>query len=152
MEKNMKVREIMTREPICCLPSDSAQDVATLLRDHNIGSAPVVLDHDSGKLIGIITDRDLCCTIMASGLEPKATPIKRFVTVTPLTCREEDDVEACLALMRLFQIRRVPIVDAEGCCIGIVSQADLVRHKPEHLMSILPEISKTRPEPARLSA
>jgi CBS domain-containing protein len=148
----MKVREIMTQKPVCCLPSDTAQEVAKMLRDHNIGCVPVVLDHDSGKLIGIITDRDLCCTIMASGLEPRATPIKRFVTVTPITCRDEDDVEACLALMRLYQIRRVPVVNASEQCIGIVSQADLVRHRPERLMTILPEISETRPEPTRLSA
>lgn len=149
----MKVRDVMTPEPICCLPSDTAQDVAIMLRDHNVGSLPVVLDHETRKLIGIVTDRDLCCTVIASGLEPKATPIKRLVTMNPITCREEDNVEACLGYMQLFQIRRIPIVDQEGRCIGIVSQADLaLRHEPAHLTKVLPEISKTRPEPARLTA
>ena len=149
----MKVHEVMTADPICCLPSDTAQEVATILRDHNIGSVPVVLDHDTRRLIGIITDRDLCCTVIASGLEPKATPIKRLITVSPITCRESDDIEACLSYMQAFQIRRIPVVDQEGRCIGIVSQADLaLRHEPGHLTRILPEISKTRPEPAKMTA
>ncbi len=142
----MKVSNVMTPDPVCCLPGDTAEKAAKILRDHNVGSVPVVLDHKSRQLIGIITDRDLCCTVVASGLEPKATPIKRFVTSNPVTCREDDTVEDCANLMQVYQVRRIPVIDEEERCIGIVSQADLARHKAVKTLETLVEVSQTRPE------
>jgi CBS domain-containing protein len=148
----MKVSDVMTPDPVCCLPTDTAEKTAKILRDHNVGSVPVVLDHKSRQLIGIITDRDLCCTVVASGLEPKATPIKRFVTTNPLTCRIDDSVDVCVNLMQVYQLRRIPVIDDEERCIGIVSQADLARHNTEKTIETLAEVSKSRPESFSLSA
>ena len=53
----MKIREVMSPHPVCCLPTDSAQRVARIMCDHNIGSLPVVMDQESRKLVGVITDR-----------------------------------------------------------------------------------------------
>jgi CBS domain-containing protein len=142
----MKVSDVMTPDPVCCLPTDTAEKAAKILRDHNVGAVPVVLDRKSRQLIGIITDRDLCCTVVASGLEPKATPIKRFVTTNPLTCRESDTVEVCVSLMQLYQLRRIPVIDDEERCIGMVSQADLARHKAAKTLETLEEVSQSRPE------
>ena len=71
----MKVQELMTQHPVCCRPTDTANMVAEILRDEDIGSIPVVSEGDSGRLVGIITDRDLCCRILAAGipLSPKRT-------------------------------------------------------------------------------
>jgi CBS domain-containing protein len=127
----MKVREVMTPDPICCVPSDPAQKVAKIMCDQNVGSVPVVDDPQSRKLIGMITDRDLCCSVIAKGLEPKSTPIEKFITSNPVTCRDGENVEKCERAMQEHQIRRIPIVDSEGRCIGIVSQADLaLKDKP----------------------
>jgi CBS domain-containing protein len=142
----MKVSDVMTPDPVCCLPTDTAEKSAKILRDHNVGAVPVVLDRKSRQLIGIITDRDLCCTVVASGLEPKATPIKRFVTSNPLTCRESDTVDVCINLMQLYQLRRIPVIDDEERCIGMVSQADLARHKAAKTLETLEEVSQARPE------
>ena len=142
----MKVSDVMTPDPVCCLPTDTAEKAAKILRDHNVGAVPVVLDRKSRQLIGIITDRDLCCTVVASGLEPKATPIKRFVTSNPLTCRESDTVDVCMNLMQLYQLRRIPVIDDEERCIGMVSQADLARHKAAKTLETLEEVSQARPE------
>jgi CBS domain-containing protein len=127
----MKVREVMTPDPICCVPSDPARKVAKIMCDQNVGSVPVVDDPQSRKLIGMITDRDLCCSVIAKGLEPKSTPIEKFITSNPVTCRDGENVEKCERAMQEHQIRRIPIVDSEGRCIGIVSQADLaLKDKP----------------------
>lgn len=142
----MKVTDVMTPAPVCCLPGDTAEKAAKIMRDHNVGSVPVVLDHKSRQLIGIITDRDLCCTVVASGLEPKATPIKRFVTTNPLTCRESDSVDVCLNLMQVYQLRRIPVIDDEARCIGVVAQADLARHNITKTLETLVEVSRSRPE------
>jgi CBS domain-containing protein len=149
----MKVSDVMTPDPICCTPKDTAEKVAKILRDHNVGSVPVVLDQKSRQLIGIITDRDLCVTVVASGLEPKATPIKRFVTSNPVTCQSDDSLDTCISAMQTYQVRRIPVVDDEGRCIGIVAQADLaLRNKTEKTIETLVEVSKSRPESYSLTA
>ena len=139
----MKIREIMTPEPVCCTPEDTAQKVAKILRDQNIGSVPVVLDQQSRTLLGMITDRDLCCSIVADGVDPKTKKIEKLISLNPVSCRDGENIDACERLMQEHQIRRIPVVDGEGRCIGIVAQADLaLREKPEKISRTVAEISK----------
>jgi CBS domain-containing protein len=139
----MKIREIMTPGPVCCTPEDTAQKVAKILRDQNIGSVPVVLDQQSRTLLGMITDRDLCCSTVADGLDPKTTKIEKLISLSPVSCRDGENIDACERLMQEYQIRRIPVVDGEGRCIGIVAQADLaLREKPEKVSKTVAEISK----------
>jgi CBS domain-containing protein len=112
--------------------------------EHRIGSVPVVIDQQSRELIGVITDRDLCCSIIAAGLDPKTTPIQKFITLDPLTCRDGENLDNCERVMQKYQIRRVPIVDGENRVIGIIAQADLaLRDKPEKVSKTVAEISKS---------
>jgi CBS domain-containing protein len=90
----VKIREIMSRDPACCVLTDTAQTVAKILCDRNIGSMPVV-DEQSRKLAGVITDRDLCCSVIAQGMDPKTTTIEKLITLSPLTCREGENIETC---------------------------------------------------------
>jgi CBS domain-containing protein len=139
----MKIREVMSPNPVCCLPTDSAQRVARIMCDRNIGSVPVVMDQESLKLVGVVTDRDLCCSVVADGLDPKTTNIEKFMTLNPVTCREEEGLENCERLMQEHQIRRIPIVDAKDGVIGIVAQADLaLKDKPDRVSKTVAEISK----------
>jgi CBS domain-containing protein len=139
----MKVRDVMTSNPVCCVPSDTAQKVAQVLRDQNIGSLPVVTDQHSRMLLGMITDRDICCTIVADGRDPKSTPIGNHVSADIVTCRDGENLDNCERLMQTHQIRRIPVVDGEGRCVGIVAQADLaLKDKPEKVSKTVAEISK----------
>jgi len=139
----VKIREIMSRDPACCVLSDTAQTVAKILCDRSIGSMPVVADQRSRKLVGMITDRDLCCSVIAEGMDPKTTQIEKLITLAPLTCRDGENIEICERLMQEHQVRRIPIVDAEDRVIGIVSQADLaLKDKPERVSKTVAEISK----------
>ncbi|MGZ4871337.1 MAG: CBS domain-containing protein, partial [Candidatus Angelobacter sp.] len=70
----------MTKQPICCSPSDMAQKVAQMMRQHDVGAIPVVSDLVSKNLVGIITDRDLCISAMADGKDPRTTPIAGYFT------------------------------------------------------------------------
>ncbi|HEY1526953.1 MAG TPA: CBS domain-containing protein [Candidatus Angelobacter sp.] len=133
----MKVREVMTPDPVCCVPSDTAQKVAQVLRDENVGSLPVVVDRQSLKLIGMITDRDICCSMVAYGLDPKKT------TIEIVSCRDGENLDKCERAMQEHQLRRIPVVDGDGRCIGIVSQADLaLKDKAEKVSKTVAEISK----------
>jgi CBS domain-containing protein len=141
----MKVRDAMTPDPVCCLTTDSAQKVAGILCKQGVGSIPVVTDHESRKLIGIITDRDLCCSVVANGLNPQSTPIEKFISQNPATCREDASLDNCEQLMQERQVRRIPIVDGDGRVIGLVSQADLaLKDKPEKVGKTVAEVSRPR--------
>jgi CBS domain-containing protein len=128
--------------------SEACRECAILNRlahfAHNVGSIPVIENEQSRKLIGIITDRDLCCSVIVGGLDPMSTTIANFMTLSPVSCRDGDNLDECERAMQEHQIRRIPVVDGEGRCIGIVSQADLaLKEKPENVSKTLAEISKS---------
>jgi CBS domain-containing protein len=83
--------------------------VAEIVRDRNVGSLPVIADQQSHKLIGMITDRDLCCSVIANGLDPKNTQIERFISANPVTCRDGENVEKCERAMQEHQLRRASL-------------------------------------------
>jgi len=139
----MRVKDVMTQYPVCCRSSDSAQSVAKALRDEDVGSLPVIADADSGRLVGIITDRDLCCIIIAQGLDPATTAIEVVMNRSPVSCRAEQSLDACEKLMQTHQVRRIPVINEQGRCIGMLSQADLARlEQPDKVHHTLAEISK----------
>lgn len=111
----------------------------------SVGSIPVVTDHESRKLIGVITDRDLCCSVLADGLDAQTTVIEKFVSRNPVACREGNNLDDCEQLMQEHQVRRIPIVDGDGRVIGIVSQADLaLKDKPEKVAKTVAAVSKPK--------
>jgi CBS domain-containing protein len=149
----MKVREVMTPNPVVCLSEDSAQKVAVMMRENNIGSVPVVADRQSRTLLGVITDRDIAIKIVADGLDPRKTPIEKHITLNPVTCRDGENLEKCEKAMQEHQIRRILIVDAENKVIGIVAQADLaLKEKPEKVASTVGEISKPESDSTKIAA
>jgi len=139
----VKIKEVMSPNPACCLPTDRAQQVAKLMCDRDVGAMPVVVDQQSRKLVGMITDRDLCCSLVAKGLDSKSTTIEKFISADPVACRDGENVEKCERAMQEHQIRRVPIADSEDRVIGIVSQADVALHdKAERVSKTVAEISR----------
>lgn len=118
----MKVSDLMTVDPACCKPSDSVQDAARMMLDNDCGQVPVV--GDEGQLVGVITDRDIACRCVAEG-KSNETRVADLMSRDIVTASPEDDVESCCAKMEKHQVRRLPVVDAQGCCCGMISQADV---------------------------
>ena len=138
----MKVRQIMTPEPLCCAIFEPVQNAARMMKEWDVGSLPVVADQRSYRLRGIVTDRDLC-TVLAEGTDPATTPVEKVMTSHPATCKSDDDVDNCAKVMQEHQVRRVPVVDDQGNCIGIVAQADLaLKGKLRQVSETVAEISK----------
>jgi len=125
-----KVRDVMTKHPVCCVPSDTVHHVASVMRDKDVGCLPVVEEHSSRRLVGVITDRDVCCRAIADGHDPKKTAIEPYITRNLITCLADDDLKHCEKLLQMHVIHRVPVVDDEGRCIGIVALPD-IPDKPE---------------------
>lgn len=127
----MTCREIMTPNPSCCLPSDSVAIAAQIMRRNDVGSVLIVSDHEQNRLLGILTDRDLAIKVIADGRDPHATRLDEVMSLHPVSCAEDDDSSRALQLMAEHQVRRIPIVDDNGCLCGIVAQADLALHEDE---------------------
>jgi CBS domain-containing protein len=119
----MKAQDLMTTEPACCTPSTTVREAAQLMRDHDCGCIPVV-EGESLKLVGVVTDRDIACRCIAEGKSPE-TPVREIMTTKPQRCHPEDDIVAVEQIMIEAQVRRVPVVDARDCCVGMIAQADL---------------------------
>lgn len=124
----MNIREVMTRDPSCCIPSDTVATAAQTMRREDVGPVPVVSDHSEKRLVGILTDRDLAVRVVAEGRDPHNTRVDEVMTTNPVTCREDDDVMNVIRLMADHQIRRIPVVDSSSRLAGIVAQADIARH------------------------
>src|SRR2546423_8007454 len=121
----MKSSEVMTKDPSCCLPTDTVFEAAQLMKSEDVGPIPVVGDKQARKLEGIVTDRDLALKVVAKGLDPKTTKVRDVMTTDVVTCRPDDDANQALELMEQHQVRRIPIVDDNKSLVGIIAQADV---------------------------
>jgi CBS domain-containing protein len=124
----MKVREIMTAEPVTCTPETSLLEVARRMEHRNCGSLPVVTTAGTG-VVGIVTDRDIVVRAVSKGRNPLDLTAESVMTAPAVTISDDASVDDCMELMEGKQIRRVPIVDSQGTLVGIVAQADIARHE-----------------------
>ena len=123
----MKVADLMTREVRACTIDDSLNAAARIMWDHDCGCAPVVDAH--GKLVGIVTDRDICMAAYTQGSPLDAIPVERVMSgARVISCARGDDLETAHQLMRTHEIHRLPVVDTRGRPIGILSLSDVINH------------------------
>ena len=140
----MKCREVMTENPVCCLPNDSVSQAARVMRREHIGPVPVVNDDRTRELIGIVTDRDLAVKVVAESRDPNRTTVADVMTHTIVVCREDDSLSSAIAAMEEYQIRRIPVIDQGGRIVGIISQADVATrvYETEQSAEMVEEISR----------
>jgi CBS domain-containing protein len=139
-----KCKEVMTKDPIYCLPNNMVSDAAALMRKEHIGSILVVENEETKKLVGIVTDRDLALKVVADGLDAKSTKVEAVMTHKVITRRSNNDVQKALDSMAKYQLRRIPIVDKDNKILGIIAQADVatrVNH-PKKTAAMMKEISQ----------
>jgi CBS domain-containing protein len=122
----MLAKEIMTRDPQCCTPNDTLQIAARLMADFDCGCLPVVERSDRNRVVGVLTDRDIAVRGVARGKTPDSK-VNDVMTPSPAFVSPEDDVEVVERIMTEKQVRRVPVVAADGRVVGIIAQADLAR-------------------------
>ena len=141
----MKCSEIMTKDPVCCLPSDTVNKAAQLMKTENVGPIPVVADQDSKRLIGIVTDRDLALKVVAEAKDAKSTMVDDVMTTGVVACRADDNLQNALKAMEEHQVRRIPVIDDNDRIIGIIAQADIATriNQPKKTAEVVEGISKT---------
>jgi CBS domain-containing protein len=140
-----KCNEVMTKNPVCCLPNDSVSKVAQLMKSKDIGPVPIIENEQTKKLVGIVTDRDLALKIVAEGRDPKFTKAEEAMTRKVVTCRADDDVQKALDAMSGHQLRRIPVVDNNNGIVGIIAQADVATRvdQPEKTAAVVRGISQS---------
>ncbi len=122
----MHVLELMTAAAKSCGPDDTVQLAAQIMWDNDCGVVPVV--DDDGRVIGMVTDRDICMAACMHGKPLWQIPVSNAMARHVYAVREHDRVEIAEALMRRVRVRRVPVLDANGRLTGILSMNDLARH------------------------
>jgi CBS domain-containing protein len=117
----VRIDEIMTNTVVTAPPEAPAHAIAKLMRDHNVGS--VVLTDESGRPVGMVTDRDLTVDVLAEGADPK-TRAEACATTPVVTGDHDMELEEAAALMVGHRIRRLPVMDGDAL-VGIVTLDDI---------------------------
>lgn len=135
------VASVMTANPACCRTDSTLQEVASLMVEHDCGQIPVT-DAD-GKLVGVVTDRDIVVRVIAHGQECRAATAADAMSSPASSVRSDMPLRDCVCLMEAEKIRRTPVVDEAGKVVGIVSVADLaLAGKDEATASVVREVSQ----------
>ena len=127
---DMKIEEIMTKNPKFCTDTTSLHEVAQMMLENDCGCIPVVENAENKKPIGMITDRDITIRTVAHNKNPLQMIAGEVMTDSVITVTPAMNVEECCQKMERNQIRRVAVVDENGACCGIVAQADIARTAP----------------------
>jgi CBS domain-containing protein len=138
-----KIVDVMTKHPRAVEANTSVREAARLMEGDDVGSLPVVEMHDSAKLVGVLTDRDIALRVVAAGRDPESTPVGEVASREVYTINPDDDLDEALRRMAQAQVRRLPVVLEDGELVGILSQADLPRlTKEKNVGEIVGAISR----------
>lgn len=120
----MQVRELMRAEPRSCRPDDTLAAAGKLMAEVGCGFLPVI--SEKGDVIGVITDRDICCGLTTHDALPSSMRVRETMSQEVFSTFEEDDVSNALHTMRTGRVRRLPVVDSDWNLRGVLSLDDVV--------------------------
>ena len=135
----MKVQDLMTTNAITCGPDTNLAAAAGLMWDNDCGS--LVVRNDDEKVIGLITDREICIAVATRHRLASEIPVSEVITGDVWSCAPQDEIENLLQIMRHVRVRRLPVISDEGVLQGVVSISDVVSHAEESLGKHKPELS-----------
>lgn len=148
-ERNtLRCREIMTKDVTTASPQTLLREIADRMEDENVGSIPIV---ENGRLVGIVTDRDIVCRAIAEGRDSRAVTASEVMSEDLVTCTPDDTVVEAIRKMGEHQIRRIPVCDINGRLRGIISMADIAleAERDRDLANALEQISQPTPNRSR---
>lgn len=125
----MKVKDVMTAGARTCMPETSLAEAASLMWENDCGALPVL--GVEGKVVGMITDRDICFGAATKNIAPSEVSVGEVITGRVFACSPDDDIRDALKTMRRERVRRLPVLGDKGTLEGVVSMNDVVL-KAEH--------------------
>lgn len=121
----MLVRDAMSVMVETIMPSATIQDCARKMKDLNVGALPVSTE---GKLVGLVTDRDVCCRGVGNSLDPKTALVRDIMTRGVTSCFTDQDLGAAAHIMEEKHVRRLTVMNRDNTVAGILSVDDLARY------------------------
>jgi CBS domain-containing protein len=139
----MAIGEICSRDVVIARREESVREAAELMRRHHVGDIVVVEERSGSRVpVGIVTDRDIVVAIVAKGLDPEKLTLGDIVARELTVAQDTLGVAETVELMRSRGIRRVPIIDASGALVGIVSGDDILDLMAEELTALARMVSR----------
>jgi CBS domain-containing protein len=130
----MKVKEIMIRDVKCCHPGNNLEQAAEIMAKGDCGVLPVL--DESGHLLCMITDRDICIALGACNRRPSEVRVSEVTSARYFACNADEDILSALETMATQAVRRLPVLDKEKRLAGILSMDDIVLYaKPNSEVS-----------------
>ena len=138
----MKAKDVMTTDPVTLGPQATLGEAATLMRQEDCGSIPIVED---GRLVGIVTDRDIVVRAVAAGKDARNTKVREVMSADPVCISPDTDMDEAAKVMADRQIRRLPVVE-DGKLAGILVIGQIARRDPDEQQTgeTLKEISQPK--------
>lgn len=135
----MKVKDVMTRNAKACVPTSNLAEAAGLMWDNDCGILPVLAE--GGKVIGLITDRDICMAAAMKGHNLENIAVEDVISGEVFACKPDEDVHTALKTFQEKRVRRLPVVAADGTLEGVLSMNDLVLKAEEAKEKKAPDLS-----------
>ena len=146
----MPIGKVCVREVLVAPKSTTVQEAARIMRQHHVGDLVVVDTVDGRKIpAGIVTDRDIVISVVATKLDPAVFTVGDLVTAELATVREDQGIFETIQQMRVQGVRRMPVVDGDGALVGIVAVDDLIQLLGEELHELSRLISREQVHEAR---
>jgi len=124
----MTIKDFCVRNVVTVTRFDTITTAAALMREHHVGDVVVIDDTGGGRIpVGIVTDRDVVVEVIAAGVDPRMLKVGDLLQRAVVSVREDRSYTDTVRLMTQHGIRRVPVVDAKGALVGIVSADDMLR-------------------------
>lgn len=137
----MRVEQIMARPVHSCRPEDSLARAAQLMWDHDCGCLPVMESNGAERVVGIITDRDVCMCALFEGSPLSALKVRQAMAKQVQVCRPDDSLADAERVMREARVRRLPVIDDNGVLVGMISLADVAQTAERESAAARPEIT-----------
>lgn len=124
----MRVRDLMKKQPPFCVPFDTAQSAASIMKHYDVHFIPIIENEPTHLLVGVVTDRDLCLRVVAEGKDPGEVQLADCMTTNPVVCNPEDDIDQAIQRMASARLHQLPVVDANGTVQGVISLQDALQN------------------------
>jgi CBS domain-containing protein len=135
----MKVNEVMTATPFYCQPETNLGSATELMWNANCGFLPV--QGTDGKIVGVVTDRDICVALGTRNLLPGDVTVGEVMSSKLHSCEPNDDIHIALQTMREGRVRRLPVIGKKGTLVGVISIDDILLRAEPTSLGKHPELS-----------
>jgi CBS domain-containing protein len=123
----MNVEQLMTKDVRTCRPEESLNEAARIMWEMDVGCVPVIAADGTGRVLGIVTDRDICMAAYTQGRPLFEIPVSEAMSKSVVACLPDETIAKAAERMRERHVRRLPVIDDAEQLLGLISLTDIAR-------------------------